>query len=56
MASGVMMLIDVVAAFGGGVVATLGHGATTLGVGASTVGGSVRCPAMITGSSQMACM
>ncbi len=41
MASGVMMLFDVVAALGGGVVATLGHGATNLGVAASTVGLSV---------------
>jgi hypothetical protein len=41
MASDVMMLLDVVAALGGGVVATLGHGATTLEVGASTVGVSV---------------
>jgi hypothetical protein len=32
------MLLDVVATLGGGVVATLGHGATTPGVGASTVG------------------
>ncbi len=38
MASGVMILLDVVAALGGGVVATLGHGATTLRVGVSTVG------------------
>ncbi len=56
MASGVMMLLDVVAALGGGVVATLGHGATTLGVGASTVGGFIRCLAMIAVSSWMACM
>jgi hypothetical protein len=42
MALGVMMLLDVVASLGGGVVATLGHGATTLGVGASTVGVSIR--------------
>ena len=41
MALGVMMLLDLVAALGGGVGATLGHGATTLGVGASTVGASV---------------
>jgi hypothetical protein len=41
MASGVVMLLDVVAALGDGVGATLGHGATTLGVGASTVGGFV---------------
>ncbi len=33
------MLFDMVAAVDGGVVATLGHGATTLGVGASTVCG-----------------
>jgi hypothetical protein len=56
MALGVMMLLDVVAALGGGVVATLGHGATTLGVGASTVGGFVRCPVMIAVSSWMARM
>ncbi len=37
MALGVVMLLDVVAALGGGVVVTLKHGATTLGVGASTV-------------------
>ena len=54
MASGVVMLLDVVAALGGGVVATLGHGATTLGVGASTVGGSVCCLSMIAVSSRMA--
>jgi hypothetical protein len=41
MALGVMMLLDVVAARGGGGVATLENGATTLGVGASTVGVSV---------------
>ncbi len=41
MALGVMMLLDVVAALGGGVVAILRHSATTLGVGASTVGASV---------------
>ncbi len=56
MASGVVMLLDVVAALGGGVVATLRHGATTLGVGASTVGGFVHCPAMIVVSSWMAPM
>ncbi len=56
MASGVVMLLDVVAALGGGVVTTLGHGATTLGVGASTVGGFIRCPAMIAVSSWMAHM
>jgi hypothetical protein len=50
------MLVDVVAALGGGVVATLGHGATTLRVGASTVGGFVCCPAMIAVSSRMAHM
>jgi hypothetical protein len=32
MASGVMMLLDVVAALGGEVVATLGRGANTLGL------------------------
>jgi hypothetical protein len=36
-----MMLLDVVAALGVGVGATLRHGATTLVVGASTVGVSV---------------
>jgi hypothetical protein len=41
------MLFDVVAPLGGGVVTTLGHGATTLGVGASTVVGVDRCPAMM---------
>ncbi len=56
MASGVMILLDVVSALGGGVVATLGHGATTLGVGTFTVGGSVHCPAMIAVSSRMARM
>ncbi len=56
MASGVMILIDVVAILGGGVVATLGHGVTTLGVGASTVGGFVCCPAIIAVSPWMACM
>ncbi len=57
------MLLDVVATLGGGVVATLGYGATThgvgvstLGVGASTVGGVVRCPAMIAVSFWMAWM
>jgi hypothetical protein len=56
MALGVVMLLDVVAALGGGVVATLGHGATTLGVGASTVGGFVHCPVIIAVSSWMAHM
>ncbi len=56
MALGVVMLLDVVAALGGGVVTTLGTGATTLRVGASTVGGSVCCPAMITMSSWIARM
>jgi hypothetical protein len=56
MVLGVVMLLVIVAALGGGVVATLGHGATTLGVGASTVGGSVCCPAMIAVSSRMARM
>jgi hypothetical protein len=41
MALGVVMLLDVVVALGGGVGAPLGHGAATLGVGASTVGVSV---------------
>jgi hypothetical protein len=56
MALCVMMLLDVVANLGGGVVATLRHGATTLGVGASTVGGFICCPAMIVVSSWMAWM
>ncbi len=56
MALGVVMLLDVVATLGGGVVTTLAHGATTLVVGASTVGGVVRCPAMIVVSSWMAWM
>jgi hypothetical protein len=56
MALGVVILLDVVDALGGGVVATLGHGATTLGVGASTVRGFVCCPAMIAVSSWMARM
>jgi hypothetical protein len=56
MASGVAMLLDLVATLGGGVVATLGHGATTLGVGASTVGGFVHCRAMVAVSSWMANM
>jgi hypothetical protein len=56
MTSGVVMLLDVVAALGGRVVATLGHGATTLEVGVSTVGGSVFCLAMIAVSSRMACL
>jgi hypothetical protein len=56
MASGVMMVLDVVVAFSGGVVAPLGHGATTLGVGASNVGRYVCCPAMIAVSSWMARM
>jgi hypothetical protein len=56
MALGVVMLLDVVAALGGRVVATLRHSATTLGVGASTVGGFIRCPAMIPVSSWMARM
>jgi hypothetical protein len=47
MALGVMMLFDIIATIGGGVVTTLGHGATTLTVGASTVGGVDRSPAMI---------
>jgi hypothetical protein len=54
MAFGVVMLLYVVAVLGGGVFATLGHGATTLGVGASIVFGSVHCPAMIVVSSWMA--
>ncbi len=56
MALGAVMMLDVVAALGGGVVATLGHGATTLGDGTPTVGGSVCCPAMIAVSSRMARM
>jgi hypothetical protein len=56
MALVVVMLFDVVATLGGGVVTTLGHGASTLLVGASTVGGVVRCPAMIAVSFWMARM
>jgi hypothetical protein len=56
MALGVVMLFDVVATLGGGVVVTLGIGATTLVVGASTVGGVAPCPAMIAVSSWMAWM
>jgi hypothetical protein len=56
MALGLVMFFDVVAGLGGGVVATLRHGATTIGVGASTVGVSVCLPAMITVSFRMACM
>jgi hypothetical protein len=56
MALGVVMLLDVVTALGGGVVTTLGHGATILGVVASTAGGFVRCPAMIAVSSWLACL
>ena len=55
MASGLVMLLDVVAGLGGGVVATLRHGATTLGVGASTIGVFICLPAMITVSFRMAC-
>ena len=55
MASGLVMLLDVVAGLGGGVVATLRHGATTLGVGASTVGVSARLPATIVVSFWMDC-
>jgi hypothetical protein len=47
MALGVVMLLDIVATLGGGVVVILGHGATTLGAGASTVDGFVPCPVMI---------
>ncbi len=56
MVSGVVMLLDVVVALGGGVGATLRHGATNLGVGASTVGGFVHCLAMIVVSSWIARM
>jgi hypothetical protein len=56
MALGVMILLDVVATIGGGVVTTLGHGATTLADGASTVGGVAHCPAMIAVRSWMAQM
>jgi hypothetical protein len=56
MASGVVILLDVVAALSGEVVPTLGHGATTLGVGASTFGGFVCCQVMIAVSSWMARM
>ncbi len=55
MASGLVMLLDVVANLGGGVVATLRHGATTLRV-APTVGVSVHLPTMIAVSFRMACM
>ncbi len=41
------MLFDVVAILSGGVVLSLGLGATILLVGASTVGGVARCPTMI---------
>ncbi len=51
-----MILLDTVAALGGGVVATLVHCATTLVVGASNGGGFVCCPAMIAVSSWVACM
>ncbi len=51
-----MMLLDVVVTLGGGLVATLGHGATTLRVGASTVGGVICFPAMIAVRSWMAWM
>jgi hypothetical protein len=50
------MLLDVVATLGGGVVTTLGHGATTLADDASTVGGVARCLAMIAVRSWMARM
>ncbi len=43
MVLGAVMLLDVVATLGGGVITTLGHGATTLGVGASAVGEFVQC-------------
>jgi hypothetical protein len=56
MALGVVMLLDVVATLGGGVVTTLGHGTTTLADGASTVGGVARCLVMIAVSSLMALM
>ncbi len=56
MALGVVMLLDVVAILGDGVLATLGHGAITLGAGASTVGWAVCCLPMIAVSSWMAQM
>ena len=56
MAADVVMLLDLVATYGGGLVATLGHGATTLGVGASTVGGFVCRGAMVAVSFWMAHM
>jgi hypothetical protein len=56
MALGVMMLFSEVASLNGGVVATLGLGATTLVVGTSTVGWVACCPAMIAVSSWMAWM
>ncbi len=49
-------VLDVVDTLGGGVVTTLGHGATTLRFGASTVGGVLHCPAMILVSSWIARM
>jgi hypothetical protein len=55
MALSLVMLLDVVAALGGGVVATHRHGATTLRDGASTVDVSVCLPAMIAVSFRMAC-
>jgi hypothetical protein len=56
MTLGVVMVFDVVATLGGGVVTTLGHGAATLGAGASTVGGVIHCLAMTAVTSWMARM
>jgi hypothetical protein len=56
MSLGVMILFDIVANLGGGVVATHGLGATTLVASESTVGGVAHCPAMIAVSSWMAWM
>jgi hypothetical protein len=56
MALGVVMLFNVVGTLGGGVVATLGLGATTLLASESIVGGVACCLAMIAVSSLMALM
>ncbi len=56
MALDVVMLLNIVTTLVGGVVATLGHGATTLGVGVSTVSGVICCPAMFAVSFWMARM
>ncbi len=56
MALSVVLLFNVAATLGGGVVTTLGHGSTTLVVGASIGGGVLCCSAMIAVSSWMAQM